>query len=60
VNGVDQGFFNNLNSGGWDDKWSTVEAEVKLQPGYNAIRLGQPVGFAPNIDYIELQFIADK
>jgi len=57
VNGEDQGFFNDLNSGGWDDKWSTQEVEVTMQPGYNVIRLGNPVGFAPNIDYIELTLL---
>lgn len=55
VNGEDQGFFNDLNSGGWDDKWSTVEVEVTMRPGFNVVRLGNPVGFAPNIDYIDLQ-----
>ena len=54
VNGEDLGFFDNLNSGGWDDKWKSADLEVTLVPGFNTIRLGEPVGFAPNIDYIEL------
>ena len=54
VNGEDLGFLDNLNSGGWDDAWKTVDIEVTLKPGFNVVRLGEPVGFAPNIDYIEL------
>lgn len=54
VNGEDMGFFEKLNSGGWDDAWKTVETNILLTPGFNTIRLGEPVGFAPNIDYIEL------
>ncbi len=54
VNGEDLGFLDNLNSGGWDNVWKTVDVEVTLKPGFNVVRLGEPVGFAPNIDYIEL------
>ena len=54
VNGEDLGFLENLNSGGWDNAWKNADVEVTLKTGYNVIRLGEPVGFAPNIDYIEL------
>ncbi len=57
VNGTEAGFFEKLNSGGWDNAWRTIDLDVELRPGFNTIRLGEPVGFAPNIDYIELSFI---
>ena len=60
VNGEDLGFFDDLNSGGWDDKWQNADLEVTLKPGFNTIRLGQPVGFAPNIDYISLSRVGDS
>ena len=54
LNGQELAFLESLNSGGWDDRWATVDLEVSLRPGFNTLRLGEPVGFAPNIDYIEL------
>lgn len=57
VNGEDLGFFDNLNSGAWDTAWSSLELDVTLHPGFNTVRLGQPVGFAPNIDYIDLTLV---
>ncbi len=60
VNGVETGFFEKLNSGSWDGAWRDLEVNVELRPGFNTIRLGQPVGYAPNIDYIELTAASTK
>ncbi len=57
VNGAEVGFFERLNSGAWETTWRNLDVDIDLQPGYNTIRLGQPVGFAPNIDYIELTLL---
>ena len=57
VNGAEVGFFERLNSGAWETAWRNLDVDVDLQPGYNTVRLGQPVGFAPNIDYIELTLL---
>lgn len=57
VNGENKGFFDNLNSGGWDDKWKTLDVEVTLKPGFNTIRLGHPVVYSPNIDYMDVTLI---
>lgn len=57
VNGEDKGFYDKLNTGGWEDKWKTLDVEVTLKPGFNTIRLGHPVVFCPNIDYMDVTLI---
>ena len=59
VNGEDYGFIEELNTGDWDVTWKTTTIEVKLNPGFNVIRLGEPAYFAPNVDYIEVKPIEE-
>ena len=54
VNGGQRHDLVRLNSGGWEDRWATVEVVVRLRPGYNIIRLSNTADWAPNIDYMAL------
>lgn len=54
VNGERIQTLSSLNSGGWD-RISTRSVTVQLQPGMNAIRLSNPTGWMPDIDYLRIQ-----
>jgi len=54
VNGTQRHDLVRLNSGGWEDRWATVDVSVRLKPGYNVIRLSNTSDWAPNIDCMTL------
>lgn len=57
VNGIDT-LITNLNSGGWSTI-STRTISVKLNTGYNTIRISNATGWLPDIDKIQLDFYKD-
>jgi hypothetical protein len=56
INGKDT-LLSNLNSGSWSTPKS-ISFPVKLNKGYNIIRMGNATGWAPNIDKIQLDLNA--
>lgn len=55
VNGGQTRELNNLNSGDFYKKWTTVNVQVTLKKGYNTIRLSNPSSWMPNVDCMSVR-----
>jgi len=55
VNGKQIKNFEGLNSGSWNEQWSTCSVIVNLKSGSNSVQLGNAENFAPNVDCMTVE-----
>lgn len=55
VNGKPVKTFEGLNSGSWNEQWSTCSVVVNLKSGTNSVRIGNADNFAPNVDCMSVE-----